>query len=212
MRNSILKNFRNVASTSKAQSNGVRTNNVGIMKAASAADRFGNPGVKNQQWSTIEIFDYLPYAPGTTLTFFENVNTRAFPFTNIQQNTLGVGEVMVIKRIWFTIATTTDGAITNVQTFEQASVPGQYLGQFSWFNDNNRVIKSVSLTGMQAEFNRAGWSTDNNVLHLETDITIQTLVRFTCQLRQPAGAAVANTFVGCHVAGMGTLLAPKGTY
>lgn len=188
------------------------TNNTAIKKLANASKRMGNPGIMNGQLTTTEIYDYLPYVPGTTLTFFEGVNARAFPYTNLQQNELQVGESMVIKRIWFTLITTASSVITNVQTFEQASIPGQYLSQFAWFNDNNRVIKPMSLTNMQAEFNRKGWSTDNNVFHLETDITIQPLVRFTAQLKLIPGAAVANTLVGCHVGGLGTLLSPKGTY
>ena len=183
-----------------------------IRKMVATADKFGNSGIKNQQLTTFEIFDYLPYAPGTTLKFFQNVSTRQFPFANIQENRLQVGESMVIKRIWFTVATQMGGNITNIQTFEQAALSGQYLSQLTWNNDNNRVIKDLSLTNMQAEFNRKAWSTDNNVFHLETDITIQPLVRFTASLNMLTGAEVKNIFIGCHAGGVGTLLAPKGTF
>lgn len=190
----------------------ITTSNTSINKLVNASNRFGNKGIKNQQLTTFEIYDYLPYAPGSTLNFFNGVNARSFPLTNITENQLQVGESMIIKRIWFTVATLTSGLVTSITTLEQSSLTGQYLSQFSWFNDNNRVLKGLSLTNMQAEFNRKGWSTDNNVFHLETDISIQPLVRFTCQLQQVAGAAVANTLIGCHVGGLGTLLAPKGTY
>ena len=205
---------RNVRAFQKpAQSNApVNTANNNIRKLVDASRGFGNPGIKNGQFSTIELYDYLPYVPASTLTFFENVNTRQFPFTNLSENQLQVGEAMVIKRIWFTMVTTVAGVITNIRTFEQGAIPGQYLAQFAWFNDNNRVIKPMSLTNAQAEFNRNGWSTDNNVLHLETDITIQPLVRFTCQLKLIPGAAIADTYIGCHVGGLGTLLAPKRPY
>lgn len=205
-------NFQRPAPRRQGTASRVQTQNVAIKKLVNASDRFGNPGIKNGQWTTTEIYDYLPYAPGSTLTFFENVNTRTFPFTNISQNELQVGESMVIKRVWFTMVTVVAGIISNILTFEQGGLTAQYLSQFSWFNDNNRVIKPISLTNMQSEFNRKGWSTDNNVFHLETDITIQPLVRFTCQLKLVPGAAIADVFIGCHVGGMGTILAPKGTY
>lgn len=205
-------NFNRVAPRRQQNSSRVQTQNTAIKKLVNASDRFGNPGIKNGQLTTTEIYDYLPYIPGTTLTFFENVNTRTFPFTNISQNELQVGESMIIKRIWFTVATVVAGVLTTIQTFEQAGLTAQYLSQFSWFNDNNRVIKPISLTNLQAEFNRKGWSTDNNVFHLETDISIQPLVRFTSQLKLVSGPVVANLFIGCHIGGLGTILAPKGTY
>jgi hypothetical protein len=206
---------RNVANRGKALvRNKINTSSSTINKLVDAAGRFGNPGIKNQQLTTFEIYDYLPYAPGTTLNFFQNVSTRQFPFTNIQENRLQVGESMVIKRIWFTVITVEaeTGNIDTLQTFSQASLTMNYLAQFSWSNDNNRVMKDLSLTNQMAEFNRKGYNADNNVFHLETDITIQPLVRFTCPLTLPAGAAVANAFVGCHAGGVGTLLAPKGTF
>jgi len=185
-----------------------------IRKIVGAANRFGNPGIKNQQLTTFEIYDYLPLLSGAqSYKFFQNVNTRSFPFTNIQENRLQVGETMVINRVWFTIFSTLAGVAQPVVTIEQAGLGGLYISQFSWLNDNNRVIKDLSLTNQQAEFNRKGWSTDNNVFHLETDITIQPLIRFICELQTPnVGVIGDNVFIGCHAAGVGTLLAPKTTY
>jgi len=186
-----------------------------IRKIVGAANRFGNPGIKNQQLTSFEIFHYLPLTSNSTLNFFEKVNTAVFPLANIQENRLQVGETMVINRIYFTIATINPATqeVSNILTIEQAGLNGLYLSQLNWLNDNNRVIKDLSLTNMQAEFNRKGWSTDNNVLHLETDITIQPLIRFVCQLRTTLIAAVpTNAFIGCHASGVGTLLAPKTTY
>lgn len=187
-----------------------------IRKIVGAANRFGNKGIKNQQLTTFEIFHYIPMtASASTLEFFRNVNTAQFPFSNIQENRLQVGETMVINRIYFTIAVIDPitKVVTTILTLEQAGMTGAYLSQMSWLNDNNRVIKDLSLTNMQAEFNRKGWSTDNNVLHLETDITIQPLIRFVCQLQTTGLPAIpVNAFIGCHASGVGTLLAPKTTY
>jgi hypothetical protein len=87
------------------------------------------------------------------------------------------------------------------------------MSQVQWLNDNNRVIKQISLTQMMPEFNRMGWNANNNSLHLDTDITIQPLLRFVCQLQACATpGVVTNLFIGCHAGGVGTLLAPKTTY
>lgn len=198
----------------KPQSKSVIPSTPEIRKIVGAANRFGNPGIKNQQLTTFEIFHYLPLVGNSTLNFFEKVNTASFPLTNIQENRLQVGETMVINRVYFTIATISPAnVVSNILTFEQAGFNGLYLSQMNWLNDNNRVIKDLSLTNAQAEFNRKGWSTDNNVLHLETDITIQPLIRFVNQLRTTdVGVIPENTFIGCHASGVGTLLAPKTTY
>jgi len=188
-----------------------------IRKIVGASNRFGNPGIKNQQLTTMEVFHYLPVASNQTLDFFRNVNTAVFPFSNIQENRLQVGETMVINRIYFDVieVVNSTGAVATVGTLETL-FPGAYLSQFSWLNDNNRVIKELSLTNMKPAHNRKGWNTNNDVFHLETDITVQPLIRFICQLQIPVCTIPANSgstyYIGCHAQGTGTLLAPKTTY
>ena len=191
-----------------------------IKKIVSASDNFGNTNIKKQQMSTREIFDYLPIVntAGQVYEFFKNVKNRQFPFTNIEDNQLQVGESMTIKRVWFTfmVVDKVTKAIVSVETFASAGVNGFYMSQFSWLNDNNRVLKNLSLTNEQPEFNRNAWSNVNNVFHLETDITIQPLIRFQCNLQQPlttlAPSDTQDFFIGCHTEGTGTLFAPKHTY
>lgn len=188
-----------------------------IRKIVGAANRFGNPGIKNQQLTTMEVFHYLPVASNVTLDFFRAVNTAIFPFSNIQENRLQVGETMVINRIFFDVieVITATGSIASVQTLETA-FPGAYMSQFSWLNDNNRVIKELGLTNMKPAHNRKGWNELNDVFHLETDITVQPLIRFICQLQIPIVTLPVREgstyYIGCHAQGTGTLLAPKTTY
>lgn len=188
-----------------------------IRKIVGASNRFGNPGIKNQQLTTMEVFHYLPVASNVTLDFFRAVNTAVFPFANIQENRLQVGETMVINRIFFDVieVITATGEINKVLTLENA-FPGAYMSQFSWLNDNNRVIKELGLTNMKPAHNRKGWNVENDVFHLETDITIQPLIRFICQLQIPIVTLPATEgstyYIGCHAQGTGTLLAPKTTY
>lgn len=189
-----------------------------IRKIVGASNRFGNQGIQNQQLTTMEVFHYLPLASNVTLDFFRNVNTAIFPFSNIQENRLQVGETMVINRIYFDLIEVENAtnSITDVSTIE-VTAPPVYLSQFSWLNDNNRVIKELGLTNMKPAHNRKGWNELNDVFHLETDITIQPLIRFICQLQLPVFTPpVAREgftwYIGCHAQGTGTLLAPKTTY
>jgi len=188
-----------------------------IRKIVGAANRFGNAGLQNQQLTTMEVFHYLPVASNVTLDFFRAVNTAIFPFANIQENRLQVGETMVINRIFFDVieVITATGEIKKVDTLENVFSPA-YMSLFSWLNDNNRVIMELGLTNMKPAHNRKGWNELNDVLHLETDITIQPLIRFICQLQIPIvtiPVSEGSTFyIGCHAQGTGTLLAPKTTY
>ena len=188
-----------------------------IRKIVGASNRFGNPGIKNQQLTTMEVFHYLPVASNVTLDFFRAVNTAIFPFSNIQENRLQVGETMVINRIFFDVieVVTATGEIKNVLTLEN-TFAGAYMSQFSWLNDNNRVIKELGLTNMKPAHNRKGWNEVNDVFHLETDITVQPLIRFICQLQIPIVTLPVKEgstyYIGCHAQGTGTLLAPKTTY
>ena len=220
--------FKKMAAHAKES---VIPSNTDIRKIVGAANRFGNPGLKNQQFTTMEIFHLLPVgAPGATTTngtilpFFQNVNTTAFPYSNLAENRLQIGETMTINRVHFTlVGVNAAGAIITTRAFGDAAgvigtdATGLYYSQFSWLNDNNRVLKTLSLTNMDPDFQRKGYNINNNVFHLETDITIQPLIRFVCQLEIPAVTLPANVdvktwYIGCHASGTGTLLAPKTTY
>lgn len=187
--------------------------NTSIAKIAQTSKRFGNKGIRDQQFSTVEIFHYLPFDGRTTFNFFDKVNTANFPFANISENKLQVGESMTIREMWFTLATSAGGGvITSVQNFNSAGFDGLYLSQLNWLNDNNRVLKNKGLTDTKADFNDLGFSNVNNVLHLKTEITIQPLLTFVANLQTPGYVAPVNVFIGCHVKGTGTLLAPKAVY
>ncbi len=196
-----------------------KSSSTAITKLVQTAGKFGNTGIKSQQFTHRHIYHYLPFDGKTSLPFFENVNTARPLFSNIQVNQLQVGEVMIIKELFFDIIseTVTDpvsnpprlSASTN---FTAAAVPGMYNSQFSWLNDNNRVVKPIGLQEMNPMFNKKAFNENLNVITLESEITIQPLISFIGQLNTPSYTAVANVYIGCHVLGIGTILAPKTTY
>jgi hypothetical protein len=188
-------------------------------KLISVANAFGNTGIKKQQGSSLIVYDCLPLTEGLnqeqTLKFFKNVNTRQFPFTNISENKLQVGEAMVLERMYFAIISQLDatGEITNVQTFDAFATPAFYKSDFEIKQVNNTVVKPAPLTSMKPEFNREAKSTTYNVFHFDTDITLQPLLQFEVDLNVPEvtipTSATLSFYMMCAIEGAGAIMNPK---
>lgn len=184
-------------------------------KLAMVGNRLGNPGLKNNQGSTFEVYDYIDVTATIgakqTLRFFESVNTKSFPLTNLQQNQLQVGEALAIQYIAFSrieeiIAT---GAIST-QTALVTTVPGLCLSQFSILLDNSRIIKINSLTRANAAFNPKGGTFANALFFPDTDLTIPPQISFTSELTIPTNSDTApqgsKVYYGIHLFGTGAIL------
>lgn len=192
-------------------------------KLVATADKFGNRGIKKMQGSSRSIYHFLPLAVGAApnsqvFRFFENVNTQ-FPFTNLQNGKMEVGEAMVLERMYFLIMRTDQSAvpvITNIQNFTQLGVNGLYLSQFNFMNSNNQVIKPTSLIQLKGQSNKSSQFNEQEVLKLDTDITLQPLVEFMCELRTPNITVPApvgeNLFIGCVLEGAGAILNPRTNF
>ena len=65
----------------------------------------GAKNINQQQGTTRIIYDSLPLVNGVnpkqTLRFFEGVNSRVFPFTNLTENKLQIGESIALQRFTF---------------------------------------------------------------------------------------------------------------
>jgi hypothetical protein len=190
-------------------------------KLIATSDKFGNTGIKKMQGSTIHKFHYLPVGGaiplGQELRFFENAGQVAFPFTNLMEGKLQVGEAMVLERIWFDLMTVdNNGVVTDIQSPLQATAPGFYAGLFSFFNANNQVIKPTGTIKQLPTFNRKSWNVDNEVVHLDTDITLQPLIEFVCVYRSPNFTVTVpqgtTVYLGCHIEGAGAILNPRANF
>lgn len=184
-------------------------------KIAMVGNKIGNSGLKNNQGSTQEVYDYIDVTSTIgskqTLRFFESVNTKSFPLTNIQQNQLGVGEALSIQWVAFSrieevIAT---GAVTN-QTALLNTVSGLALSQFSVLLDNSRIIKLNSLTRANSQFNPKGATSTNYLWYPDTDLTLPPQISFTAELTIPANSDTApqgsKVYYGIHLMGTGAIL------
>lgn len=187
---------------------------IAIAKLISKGQQQGNPGISQQQFTEREIFDYLPFDGREIFTFFQNVKNRTFPFTNLEDNKLQPGEMMILKRVFFTIMTINPvtGGVTNVSSFSAAGLSGLNQGIWNFFNDNVRVVKEKGTLSHTADFNKQAYNTQLNTYTLESEITIPTLVSFTATLQVSPYTPIANTYIGMHSEGIGTILNPKNTY
>lgn len=184
-------------------------------KLALVNNRLGNPGLKKNQGSSVEIWDYINVtaAIGTaqTIRFFENVNTKQLPYTNIQQNQLQVGEALAIEYIAFTrIALDKAGSVLCTQK-ALVDVTGLALSQFSFLLDNSRIIKNNSLTRTNPLFNTKGQTATNSLFYPDTDLTLPPQISFTGELTIPAncdkvGEEESSVYYGIHLFGTGAIL------
>lgn len=180
-------------------------------KLAMVNNRLGNPGLKKNQGSSVEVYDYTLVTPGSTgvIRFFDQVNTKTFPLTNIQQNQLSVGEALAIEWIAFTRMTIRAGVVTTYEALTQ-SVAGLALSQFSLLLDNSRIVKNNSLTRTFADLNTKGGTANNSLFYPDTDLTIPTQVPFTAELNVPANTDTAAegtlVYYGIHLFGTGAIL------
>lgn len=195
---------------------GIFRNVTASAKLAMVNNKLGNPALKKNQGSTVEIYDYVTQTAGTigtkqTISFFANVNTKSFPLANIQQNQLQVGESLSVEYIVFTRISqvTATGSVTEV-TALLTSVAGANLGQFSLLLDNSRIIKNNSLIRSNSVFNPKGTTGVSNVFFPDTDLVIPPQIPFTLDLTLPVNAdtiAVGTTIsYGCHMFGTGAIL------
>lgn len=184
-------------------------------KLALVNNRLGNPGLKKNQGSSVEIWDYINVSGtiGTaqTIRFFENVNTKQLPFTNIQQNQLQVGEALAIEYIAFTRVATdkNNGVLCTQQAL--VNVTGLALSQFSFLLDNSRIIKNNSLTRTNPLFNTKGQTASNSLFYPDTDLTLPPQISFTGELTIPIncdkiGTEETEVYYGIHLFGTGAIL------
>jgi len=184
--------------------------------------RFGN-NLDDGQGSSVIAYDHLQIATGlnqqgTEFRFFENAANRAFPFTNLMEGRLPVAEGMVLKRIWFTMMSVVaaTGEILDEQTFAAYGLPGLYKSDFTFMNGNSRVIKPTPLSKQKAQWNWKGWNATSDIIHLDTDITLQPLIEFVCSLRIPTVTVPAvaghTQWLGCYIEGPGAILNPRTNY
>ena len=180
-------------------------------KLAMVNNKLGNPGLKRNQGSSVEVFDYTKVVPGTAgvVRFFDAVNTKVFPFTNIQQNQLQVGEALAIEYIAFTRIVVKGGVLQKFEALTDA-VNQLSLAGFSFLLDNSRTVKNNSLVRSFQTLNTKGGTALISLFYPDTDLTIPPQISFTAELNVPANTDSAidgeEVYYGIHLFGTGAIL------
>jgi hypothetical protein len=187
------------------------------MKNIAVNDKFGNSGIKKQQGSTVIRYDSLELTGQTQLRFFEESNNRNFPLSNTgaDGNKLGVGNSMVVERIYLTVGTFNPA--TNAWTdFNETNIttPIQLLAaEFGFSIANSEVIKNVPVLSWIAAFNKSAENQLNSNYEFDTQIIIPPLLEFVATLRlQNYTAPTERTWVRLTIEGSGAIIAPKTTF
>lgn len=219
---------------------GGQSPNRKIVRVANAFSP-SNLKVGNQQASTRNVYDYIKLGTNpnpTTLEFFKNVNQKAFPFTNLQQNKFDAGESLAVIRMHLSVlmvATGTSGATARIDRVVSPDFSNElnklWRSDLDFFIDNNRVIKALSVTSFKGDFNHtAKWGgiaaaydsvqetlevreAAHCVFELDDAMIIPELITFRAPLLIPAVPnALSNTwdvYLGLHLEGFAALVSPK---
>lgn len=186
------------------------------MKAVAVNDKFGNSGIKKQQGSTVIKYDTLPLDGRTEFRFFEESNQRNFPLSNTgaDGNKLGVGNSMVIERVYLTVGTynpTTNQWLTFDATDITSNV-AVLSAEFGFTLANSQVLKNIPVLSWIANFNKAAENNLNSNYEFDTQIVIPPLLEFVATLRTQKYTAVSETYVRLTIEGAGAIIAPKTTF
>lgn len=175
------------------------------------AKKFGNRGLMKQQGTTRIIYDTLPQDGRLEYRFFEGAGSRLFPFTNLTENKLSVGEVMTIERYYLMIfvldANQNPSAILTVNAFPE------FLGGTFEFNQGNvNIVKPIAIMSNDSRFNKNAEFATNTNFEMDTQLVIQPLIEFFALVRVPDSVTVTNGQVRLVIEGAGAILAPRNTF
>lgn len=175
------------------------------IQAIGVNERLGNVAFRDMQGTTRGIFDSLPIdsnAVNPTLRFFDNVQSRAFPRTNLTNNRFEIGESLCIQSVAF--YRLADNEITPLTGDLVSEVLlNVYIG-------NQRVLKDFAWSYAFSGMGRTN-PVNPSVLYLETPIVIPQELEFYVE------ATFAPTleevdFVYCQLQGFGTLLNTQNNF
>ena len=185
-------------------------------KIVGVNNKFGNTGIKNQQGSTVVLYDTLPLDGRNEFRFFEGSSQRNFPFSNTGSdgNKLGVGSSMIIARAYFTIVQfdtelNTWLQVTNVEGIDDAL----NIAEFGFELANSTILKQYSGLDFTSQFNKTTNHDNQVVLQWDTQLNIPPLLEFVATWRVQQGLApLENGYLRLTIEGTGAIIAPRTTF
>ena len=190
-------------------------------KIVAVNNKFGNTNIKSQQGTTRVLFDTLPLDGRTQFRFFENVNLRQFPLTNLtgEGNRLGVGETIVIQKIYFSLLNIDPdtGAITSSWPFSRVGPTSPYAlntGDLDIIIANSTVMKDFSVNCMTNQFNPSSVTQSDEAYGTQTDIIIPPLLEYLAVLKTTSYPAATGLYNHIRISFEGTagIISPQTTF
>lgn len=189
-------------------------------KIIAVNDNFGNPGMKKQQGSTIEVYDSVKLAVGQLqYDFFINAKAKQYPFTNLTDGKLQPQESFELKRAFFALITMrdADNSLVSVEQLDLAAHPGFASGEIEFYIVNQRVIRPLSIRSFFPQFNADADHALETVKLWDTKLVIPPLLEFKCSIKfQPqfftAPGEGQSTYLFMTIGGPGGIFAPKNNF
>lgn len=184
-------------------------------KTINVNDKFGNTGIRNQQGSTVVKYDTLPIDGRSEFRFFEGASARTFPETNCttEGNKLGVGNSMVVERVYLTILEKVANVYSSVAELSlTTTLPAILLSEFGFAIANSDVIKQLPVLSFLPQFNKNAENELSTSFDFDTQIVIPPLLEFVATLRLTRGTTIADTFLRLTIEGSGAIIAPRTTF
>lgn len=181
-------------------------------------DKFGNSGIKNQQGSTVILYDTLPLDGRTEFRFFEGSGQRNFPLSNTgsQGNQLGVGSSMTVERAYLALVyKDADGVINDVVSVETGASPTAIiLGEFGFQVANSDVIKKVPILSWLPQFNKNAENQLNTSFDFDTQVVVPPLLEYVATIRVPQYVLPVGVDISLRltIEGAGAIIAPRATF
>jgi len=198
-----------------------------------------NSNLNGMQPTTQAIYDTFDLSGASasgnfTIPFFQGVNAKVFPFTNLSQNRLTAGKSFAVQQFYLSIFTVAAGKITSVQTLDEATALQPLTkSEMTLIVSNTQVIERYPISGSVGPFNRDGIFSNNatSVTAAAAPGTAYTQWRssavkvlpaqpiilpdqeFICNVQIPAITlpTAGTTYLQLTLEGFGTLFAPNGT-
>jgi hypothetical protein len=185
-------------------------------KIVGVNNKFGNTGIKNQQGSTVVLYDTLPLDGRNEFRFFEGSSQRNFPFSNTGSdgNKLGVGSSMIIARAYFTIVQFDPIAGTWLQPQNVEGIDDALnIAEFGFELANSTILKQYSGLDFSTLFNKTINHDNQVVLQWDTQLNIPPLLEFVATWRVQQGLnALENAYLRLTIEGTGAIIAPRTTF
>lgn len=180
--------------------------------------RLGNTAVPNMQGTTRAIYDsqVLTVSTNQTLTFFQGVSGRLYPFSNVNNNRFEVGESLAITSIAFCAAEPDASFDSLADELYENFATGTTVTNTILLNlyiGNQRVIKDFDLNYSRFGIGEAyNVNRQKNVIHLETPIVIPPQIEFYATVTVTSSANVLARRFFLILSGQGTLLNTKSNF